>query len=384
MQIPHQRGGADGGQVVDKQHVLHVILRDKLAETALPVPVVDDVDGLVVIRQERHKSVAEGLLHHHAAGAVGHVGVVDDGIGVVAGDERAVLQAGRRVGLVIDDLAPQGLAVVVHIVQRGLGAQGMIGHHLVGIGGHFGVLVGIPVEGAQEAVILVHGVAAEGRGSDALGLAELLVGVVRAGGRPVVVGAEVDILGAVRHQRVIQRHGLHVAVHIADDLLLGVLLVSEDILAVQLVRQADAGAERDRQHIHGGLTRQRVSHGVHVVGVLFGGAVHVGVHLVSGIAHPVHGVILLLFALQLDLLVCGGNVVRRVVAVGGVGVVGIAGLGVVSGCNGGRIRVVIGGLLVLAQIDDDQHHGGDGHHQRDQQHQGRHAPAVSSVPAHFR
>ena len=342
------------------------------------------MNGLIVIRQERYKGVAEGLLHHHAAGAVGHVGVVDDGIGVIAGDKRAVLQAGRRVGLVIDDLAPQGLAVVVYIVQRGLGAQGVIGHHLVGIGCHFGVLVGVPVEGAQEAVILVHGIAAEGRGSDALGLAELLVGVVRTGCRPVVVGAEIDILGAVGHQRVIQRHGLHVAVHIADDLLLGVLLVGENILAVQLVRQADAGAEGDRQHIHGGLARQRVGHGIHVVGVLLGGAVHIGVHLVSGVAHPVHSVILLLVALQLDLLVCGGGVVRRVCAVGGVGIVSIAGLGVVSGCNGRRIRVVIGGLLVLAQIDNDQHHGGDSHHQRDQQHQGRHAPAASSVPAHFR
>ena len=199
-----------------------------------------------------------------------------------------------------------------------------------------------------------------------------------------MIGAEIDILGAVRHQRVIQRHGLHIAVHIADDLLLGGLLVGENILAVQLVRQADAGAEGNGQHVHGGLTRQRVGHGVHVVGVLLGGAVHIGVHLISGVAHPIHGFILLLIAFQLDLLVCGVGIVRRVVAVGGVGIVGIAGLGVVSGCNGGRIRVVIGGLLVLAQIDDDQRHGGDGHHQRDQQHQGRHAPAVSSVPAHFR
>ena len=183
-------------------------------------------------------------------------------------------------------------------------------------------------------------------------------------------------------QRVIQRHGLHIAVHIADDLLLGGLLVGEDILAVQLVRQADTGAQGDGQHVHVGLARQCVRHGVDVVGVLLGGAVHIAVHLIAGVAHSVHGVILLLIALQLDLLIGGGGVVRRG-GIGGVGVVRIAGVGGIAG-GGRRIRVVIGRLFVLAQIDDDQHHGGDGHHQRDQQHQGRHAPAASSVPAHFR
>ena len=161
-----------------------------------------------------------------------------------------------------------------------------------------------------------------------------------------MVGAEIDILGAMSQQRVIQRHRLHVAVHIADDLLLGGLLVGEDILAVQIVRQADAGAERNGQHVHIGLACQRVRYGVHVVGVLLGGAVHIAVHLIAGVAHTVYGVILLLVAVQLDPLVCGCGIDRRIVAVAPVGVIRVAGVGGIAG--GGRRRIIAGGLLVLA------------------------------------
>ena len=254
----------------------------------------------------------------------------------------------------------------------------MIGHHLVGIGAHGGVVVGITVESAQEAVVLVNGVALQRLGGDALGLAELFIGVVGAGACPVMVRAEIDILGAVGQQRVIQRHGLHIAVHIADDLLLGFLLVAEHILAVQLVRQADTGAEGDGQHIHVSLACQLVRHSVHVVGVLFGGAVHIAVHLIAGVAHPVYGVILLLIALELDPLICGGGIRRRV----GIVCAAVAVVGAV-GCRG-CIGIVSRGRFVLHQIDDDQHHGGNGHHQRDQQHQRGNAPAAASVTTHFR
>ena len=332
-----------------------------------------------MIRQEGNEGVAEGLLHDNAAGAVGHIGVVDDGVGVVAGDERAVFQAGRSGGLIVDDLAAGQLGVLtVAVIQRGLRAQGVIGHHRVGIGAHVGIVVGITVESAQEAVVLVDGVTLQRIGGDALSLAELLIGVVGAGRRPVMVRAEIEILGAVGQQRVIQRHGLHIAVHIAEDLLLGLLLVAEHILAVQLVRQTDAGAEGDGQHIHVGLACQLVRHSVHVVGVFLRGAVHIAVHLIAGVAHPVYGIVLLLVALELDPLICGGGVRRRVgIVCAVVTVVGAV------GCRG-SIGIVSRRRFVLHQIDDDQHHGGDGHHQRDQQHQRRNATAAASVTTHFR
>ena len=257
----------------------------------------------------------------------------------------------------------------------------MIGHHRVGIGAHVGIVVGITVESAQEAVVLVNGVALQRLGGDALGLAELLIGVIGAGACPVMVRAEIDILGAVGQQRVIQRHGLHIAVHIADDLLLGLLLVAEHILAVQLVRQTDAGAEGDGQHVYVGLARQLVRHSVHVVGVLLRGTVHIAVHLIAGVAHPVYGIVLLLIALELDPLICGGGIRRRIGSVGIVCAV-VAVVGAV-GCRG-SIGIVSRRRFVLHQIDDDQHHGGDGHHQRDQQHQRRNATAAASVTTHFR
>ena len=262
----------------------------------------------------------------------------------------------------------------------------MIGNNLVRVGAHGGVLVGIPVEGAQETVIFIGGIAAQRLRLDALGLAELLIGVIGAGGRPVVVGTEIDILRPVCQQRVIQRHRFHIGVHVADDLLLGVPLVGEHAVAVQCVRQAHTGAEGHGQHIDAGLARQIVRHSVDIIGILLGGAVHVAVHLIPGVAHPVHSLVLLLVTLQLDLLIGGRRIVVRRVGIRRIAVtaaVAVGGRRDLLLTVRRRILLVGRRILLFSQIDDDQHHSGHSHHQRNEQHQGRGAATAASVAVHF-
>ena len=82
-------------------------------------------------------------------------------------------------------------------------------------------------------------------GCDALGLAELAVGIVGTQGCPVVVGAEIDVLTAVLHQRLIERDRVDIRPHQGVHALLGGLLVSEDVLSRHIIRQSHRGGQGD-------------------------------------------------------------------------------------------------------------------------------------------
>ena len=213
-QLAHLVAAADGGQIVDEQNVLYALVPGQLGDAAAVIPVVHHIHRLVVIHQERHKGVAEGFLHHDAALAVADLRVLNHREGIVAHDERTVLQAGRGGGLVKDDLtAGEGAVLVVAVLHGGGGADGMVGVHRVRIVLHGIRLAAVVVERAEEARKLAHLIVAEVVGRDALGRAELHIGVIRAQRRPVVVGAEIDVLRPVGHHHVVQGDRFYILPH---------------------------------------------------------------------------------------------------------------------------------------------------------------------------
>ena len=260
-----------------------------------------------MIHQKRHKGIAEGLLHHDALGPVGQVGVLDDGVGVVAHDERAVLQSGGGVGLVVDHLAGRQAVRRLAVLHPRLGTDGMVRRHRIGVVLHGVGLSAVVVERAEEAVVLADLILRQAVGRDALGGAELHIGVVGAQPRPVVVGAEVDILAAMGHQRIVERYRLYIVPHGGQNILLRLSLIAAGDVAVQRVRQRDAAGQRHSHGVHGADTGELVSHGCHDIRIVLGQTVHVVVHLEAGIAHHIHAA---------GLVGCGvgGDGVQRLIA----------------------------------------------------------------------
>ena len=125
-------------------------------------------------------------------------------------------------------------------------------------------------------------------GRHALGAAELAVGVVRAQPRPVVVGAEIDILPAVRHHHIVKGHRFHILPHSGQNILLRLSLIAARNIAVQRIRQRDAAGQRHRQRVHRADAGQLIGYGGHDLAVVLGQAVHIVVHLKAGIPHDIH------------------------------------------------------------------------------------------------
>ena len=194
-------------------------------------------------------------------------------------------------------------------------------------------------------------------GRNALGVAELHIGVVRAQRRPVVVGAEIYVLRPVAHQRVIQGHRLYILPHSRQNILLRLLLVAAGYVVVQCVRQRNAAGEGNRHHVHVGHALQSVRHAVHHRLIVRGDALHIVVHLVSGVAHHIHAAGLIGLGVGGDGIGAGGlrgghgrgGRHRHRVAVLPV----LAGLGTVLAAVAVRILVAVGGgLLPLRRLVD--------------------------------
>ena len=194
-----------------------------------------------------------------------------------------------------------------------------------------------------------------------------------------MVSAEVDILAAVGHHGLVERHGHHIVVHKADDAILSGLLVGEDVLAVEGIGEGNTAAQGRRQHIDRCRSLHRIGDGVNVVGVLLRRTLHVGIHLIARIAYAIHGIVALLVALHLD-----DHVLRFVLKVG---IVALVGKGIV-GRQHILLQIIInrgvGGGFVLGHVDDHQHNGGDGHQEGDDKgdEAGTAAAAATTIGAH--
>ena len=176
----------------------------------------------------------------------------------------------------------------------------MIGVHRVRVVLHGVRLSAVVVERAEKAVVLADLIVAEGVGRDTLGIAELHIGVVRAQRRPVVVGAEVDILRPVGHQRVVQGYRLYILPHSRQNILLRLCLVAAGDVTVQAVRQGDAAGQGDSHGVHIADAAETVRHTVDHALVLLRQRAYIVVHLVPGAAHDV-------YAAGLIGLVAGGD-----------------------------------------------------------------------------
>ena len=299
------------------------------------------------------------------------------GKGVVPGDVGPVLEGGGGVGLIVEGAGVgHGVAVLVRDGHRGV-AQGEIGGDGVGVGAQLLVFAGVVIEAAQEAGE-VHGlVAAQLPGRKTGGLAILYIGVVGAKAGPVVVGAVVDVLAPVLHEGVIQGHGDDLVVHVAQNSVLGQLLVVKHRVGVQVVGQGDAGGQGDDHGVDVGGAGQVVRQRVDAGGVLLGGGVHVGVHLIARVPHTVDAAGLLHVALDLNahqgvgLLLGGLLLLAALAGFTGFGVLGA--LRLAGGLHGGGVHR--GGLGLAG---DEVHHE---QHQRQSQHRQGDCKAGAAAPA---
>ena len=204
----------------------------------------------------------------------------------------------------------------------------------------------------------------------------------------MVIGAEIDILGAVAHQRVIQRDHLHLTAELGDHVLLGFFLVAENACAQQIVRQGDAGRQGHRHSVDVGRALQPLGRGIHRAGIFIRSIGDIGVHLIARVADPIHRVILMLFAVDLDALIGAG--VRRL----GIRRLRIRRFGVrrlrirLPGlCLAGGILRILRPVPVLVHHDagNNQHSGQNQHQHRDQRvHCIAAAPSASIGIAHPR
>ena len=270
----------------------------------------------------------------------------------------------------------------------------MVGVHRVRIVLHGIRLAAVVVERAEEARKLAHLIVAEVVGRDALGRAELHIGVIRAQRRPVVVGAEIDVLRPVGHHHVVQGDRFYILPHSRQNILLGLRLVAAGYVAEQLIRQRDAAGQGDGHGVHLAHAAETVRHGVDRGLVLLRQRAHIVVHFISGAAHHIHAAGLIGLVAGGDHIggrrLRGGHAGLILAALIGIRVVGIArcvllvaALGAVAGIlsvrlgDGRRIGVLVRGLLAA------EHIGADGqyrHHQRRRRDQQQHGAAGASAP----
>ena len=125
-------------------------------------------------------------------------------------------------------------------------------------------------------------------GCNALDIAELYIGVIGAQRRPVVVGAEIDVLRPMGVQRVMQGHRFYILPHSRQNILFGLCLIAAGYVAEQAVRQGNAAGQGDRHGVDIADAAEAVRHGVDRGLVLLRQGAHIVVHLISGIAHDVY------------------------------------------------------------------------------------------------
>ena len=63
------------GHIVCKDHVGDAVLLSKGNKIAIPVAIVDFVDGAIVVNEIRHHCVTKGFLDHDTSRAIGDVGI---------------------------------------------------------------------------------------------------------------------------------------------------------------------------------------------------------------------------------------------------------------------------------------------------------------------
>ena len=296
------------------------------------------------------------------------------------------------------------VAVGLAVLHPRLGADGVIRRHHVGVVLHGVGLPAVVVERTQEPVVLADLILRQRVGRHALGAAELAVGVVRAQPRPVVVGAEIDILPAVRHHHIVEGYRFHILPHSGQNILLRLSLIAARNIAVQRVRQRDAAGQRHRQRVHRAGAGQLLGHGGHDLAVVLGQAVHIVVHLKAGIPHDIHAAGLVgrgvggdgiqrlaagLTAAVIRLLgIAAGLAVLPVGAAGGLlGIVWL--LRIVGLDHCGAVRPV-GGFVLLEHIRKDSQRPQHQRRRHDQQQDRRHGtsaaaivPSAVSPAAHF-
>ena len=107
----------------------------------------------------------------------------------------------------------------------------MIGVHRIRVIRHGLRLAAVVVERAQKARVLAHLIVAEVVGCNALDIAELYIGVIGAQRRPVVVGAEIDVLRPMGVQRVMQGHRFYILPHSRQNILFGLCLIAAGYVA---------------------------------------------------------------------------------------------------------------------------------------------------------
>ena len=107
-------GGLGGNQIGHDDHIVNVVFLAEFLQVHFAVfPVVNGIDIVIVLAQERHEAVAKGVLHHHAVGSIfGKILVDQLHHGAVAAQEGGIFAGGILVGPVGDDWV-FGLVVVV-------------------------------------------------------------------------------------------------------------------------------------------------------------------------------------------------------------------------------------------------------------------------------
>ena len=172
--------GLGGDEVGRDDHIVNIIFVHKFRHTVAPVfAVVDGVDMVVILGQEGHIAVAEGVLDHQTVGRVRDALVDHMGQSAVRGQEGGIAGILVHVPGLFRDQRPFGSLGAV----RKVGVEGdvSLGHIAVQrIGTQLLGPANLAVQGAGELALIPQGEGVQRRGLLACGFAHGLVGVVGA------------------------------------------------------------------------------------------------------------------------------------------------------------------------------------------------------------
>ena len=206
VDAPDVVGGADREGIVREDQLVDAVLPDEVDERELEIPLVDDIHLVVVVDQKGREGVAERLLDDQNPAPVADARLdLDEG-------EIPVQEDGIAVGA-LRVLPPEGAVhpAVGGVHQKPLRLVGLLEEIVVDIVGVLeqGGVLRLGIHRPNEIVEPARLKIAQLLGRQPRLPAERPVSVIGAQARPVVVGAEVDILVRVRRE-------LRIGVHLLD------------------------------------------------------------------------------------------------------------------------------------------------------------------------
>ena len=202
----HQAFVAGSGYIVQEQHIRRAGFfhqgREFFTLHFADIAVIYHIHLLIIRHQERDKGVAERLLDDDAGAAVRLIGVFDYRPGIVAADKAGIFRRGIP-STHIGHHHPLHAASIAGREAQAVGVIGLIRSHRIAAG-EGRIFARITVKRPQKSRILHRGKVffQIGRYRSAC-LAVILIGVISTQSRPVVIGAEINILIAVISQRVV-------------------------------------------------------------------------------------------------------------------------------------------------------------------------------------